>query len=1576
MIHPDPPPELPPDALDESNLYFDHFSTPPLQNPDTYTAVDTPIPPTRTPSAEGTIGTALNPITLSSSDAQPQGDDQDSRMNSPESEESTHPAVLPAGTHVAPDLPELPEEIIVRGRNTSRTPRAPTRRLSNASVWSHISEEPASSHSRSPTRFSSPPPAHVTTNLTQAVAGGTMPPPISINASNAKYGTDLTSSLDINHEDQIVGFEANDQTLKEEFTREINDVVMGFSQYYLTGPLQFRFDNDFSFRQENLQTAVLLTLQALDTGTAFKEGETAVSILTPQAWHRLVMATLAAILRGHLRSPNRATNGNKSLNWSIDSFVVSHNIPKPLSEGGAIRSMALQLAGYYDTKRANPLHTSPEEFFDSLVEKQTNTLQRIANRTTSITQTVHKELLQDEVEMAAIRDRVKKSIFDSLNTEALNDLDTWRGIYREEFKEVMQKYIAANNFGQIDPVFLKSDHKGKKRAKSATPELEADMERIEQLMRTDTQAQIDHLRNDLLLSMKTEMEREIADLRRDELVRAQAEALLQVQNEVNLFKAQETERLRTEALKQVDDDIAAVRRRYRDEHEAYVRTQRNDVRAALKQWKIRHRNARNLEFLRVEAAKLGYALTPESADAFRPNSDPVEAELDWLPTSRATSRASSRAPSPARHPSTPPNIPLQVDTNVTPTPVRIKRVRTDDTDLREPATDVTVEAPSPIPFPIPIPPSPLPNSSPMSLSPMAEDHPIDALADRLDANGGVGASMHAVTRETGAPQTPTQPHIPEAEPEPPLHVDIPRAAPFPVPLPVASSGLAVPVGPAVQSGDSELVQLMRLIQGTITRLEEKVSAQDARIESLSSNPTPAGRKAAKRSEAVAAPPTANTATTSAAAMDEAPSSNARADDPADAMPTASKPPPVNRATRPAPSANLPPSWSSIVTQKAVKQQNTNATLAKNTLTSTGRGTNGKSSGEAAARRNKANITEVTVIRGQGVDNAELEAALYGTPPSVIVGSARSEIERLTSTPIVLLDGRWSTNASSHNFVYRIAGAIPFRTIYAFRNALVGPLKRGNLIPNDGWTYAQIRKTPTTSAEGVVYDSDELTDELRRNTAFKDAILCIDPFWQGNPQNIGRNPHGTVKLAYVDEDGQIALQVKRDGIFMFNEPVNFVITGDNPTIQMCGRCHKIGHTTDSAACQVPRNSIVCHICAGSHHPSSHAFHCPRSNQHQEAGICRCRFTCINCSGNHNARSPFCPMKKSFAPPPIATISSAPPAAPSQPSAKGKEKEQAPPVPAASAPATSAGAAPQARVDDDNTGFTTVARRNKSQRKRDNRQRANRAIPGAPDYDPSLVQPRGQKLTSKVPARPLTKTSPPAAAHTAGGSFGDVAITPGVLPSWKHIPVFFEQHVATIKDTQTAFRKLVPPMEPEAELAALNDLDKQWHGAGDGKFMGIDSIEARLAVQFGFPLRREDIPAHILRFHPQTNPEVEIESIADQYTDERPPPALTPRLYLIHSIPREQRFAFPGELFVPEPTPEELRKEKDIKLKLVEVLLALFGDNSAFSPAIIDQTANIINLKHLMALPNQQEQWSVVQDVLKSFNDITGNPSNFL
>ncbi|KAH8980010.1 hypothetical protein EDB86DRAFT_2764571, partial [Lactarius hatsudake] len=92
------------------------------------------------------------------------------------------------------------------------------------------------------------------------------------------------------------------------------------------------------------------------------------------------------------------------------------------------------------------------------------------------------------------------------------------------------------------------------------------------------------------------------------------------------------------------------------------------------------------------------------------------------------------------------------------------------------------------------------------------------------------------------------------------------------------------------------------------------------------------------------------------------------------------------------------------------------------------------------------------------------------------------------------------------------------------------------------------------------------------------------------------------------------------VFLFNEKTKFVPIGDTPTIVMCSRCHRIGHAADTPTCPLPAHSLRCHICGGSHHSEDHPMHCPRP--HDKVGECRCQFPCLNCGGNHNARSPKC------------------------------------------------------------------------------------------------------------------------------------------------------------------------------------------------------------------------------------------------------------------------------------------------------------------------------------------------------------------
>ncbi|KAH8984285.1 hypothetical protein EDB86DRAFT_2833553 [Lactarius hatsudake] len=254
--------------------------------------------------------------------------------------------------------------------------------------------------------------------------------------------------------------------------------------------------------------------------------------------------------------------------------------------------------------------------------------------------------------------------------------------------------------------------------------------------------------------------------------------------------------------------------------------------------------------------------------------------------------------------------------------------------------------------------------------------------------------------------------------------------------------------------------------------------------------------------------------------------------------------------------------------------------------------------------------------------------------AAIIAETCTEIDCLTGGKIALLSGRWSNNPNKriHNFVYTFRGQVPFKAIYPLRDVLVKPLMTGQLVPNDGWVHGQIRDTNTSDNSRHVYTNDQLESELRRNPAFEDAIFCIAPHWQGSRSMVSSNPWGTVAFVYVDEEGHVTAQAIRDGIFLFNEKTNFIPVGDAPTIIMCGRCHCIGHATNSPACPLPANSVRCHICRGTHHSDDHAAHCPKP--HDKVGECRCLFPCLNCRGSHNARSPHCPLKKGFSPPDLA------------------------------------------------------------------------------------------------------------------------------------------------------------------------------------------------------------------------------------------------------------------------------------------------------------------------------------------------------
>ncbi|KAH9049186.1 hypothetical protein EDB84DRAFT_1658060 [Lactarius hengduanensis] len=1284
----------------------------------------------------------------------------DSKMNSPESEEPTVPAlehtqVGPAtmqaiDTALAPlaeheedtqqlwdnvpslpaDLPPQPEVIEVRGRTTSRTPRVRSRALSNASVWSHATVESVSADG-SPVRFLPPgnsqdfPSVHFNTAL-QMLKAGLLGPSYDPNALDTGY---IAQGLDQQMDDELAhDLAETNETLKEELARDVTEKIVGWGAYHLGAPLQMTKDSDFPAGPKTVHAAAALTITLLDAGASATRGDLLTNGLIPSSWTRLCLGILAAMIRGALRSPPILTRGSKSLNGTPDAFPKHPELDAPLTEGGAIMLMTQQLGGLFTSYKNHPDKSYPDSYFNKLIAVLDGTFDRSTTASNVPAQEAARppskaegptreeqreqhfrneleRLRVDRPEMDSIAAEVKAHMFQLLNNEAMSNLDEWRDVYKFEFVEAMHTAFEAQYPGI---------HPGKGKARANPPPLTLsqvvrDAEpQIKEEVRAQVEARIKNIHNEIRDSLGANDPFWTGGPLRESIAQTVIRATTaQVQDDLSAQLK--------DIHAQAEQQLAEQKTHCQHEYESKLEDFKTGVWDLCKSWKTKYNNARSIHTLRDLAHKRGYALTPIDPEALQREADALSKytlaplvvdgyELSSSPPSRAHSPVSDK-------PHTPPNNPAPLflsDPNVTPTPVRVKRIRTEDLPPSSPYTypppashlenfkeAVLWSSSSPrVAIAAPLPPP----------TPMEEDldYALEVRADFAKAhNGGLRASLHAP-----APiehPSPIPAHIPSAPPRAAVLATLaeqPAMAPSPVVLTAPPPALADPVpAPLAAAPTDGLAQLMAALNSTISRLEAKLdeglSAQSRRIDALLQSrdprPKPAKAQSAKAKEAVAAPPAPNTAKAPGPpAMDETLSHVARVDDPAgepiaelftegsSTLPSINPEnpivirqafqPPADKIVRletdargkPIPTATMPVSWAGVVTQKAAHQQSTAAAHAKQTNTAMGRTTGGRSRPETAARRTASANTEVTVIRGHGVEDPLFELQLFKRAPSTFVAEIRQEVERMSQGKLVILAGRWSQKATAHNFVYTFQGSVSFTNIFPYRNLLVKPLLAGYVVPNDGWTHAQLRDVSTRAPDGTVHNNDTLIEELRRNAPFRDAIFCLVPHWQGSAYTVAHSEKTTVVMAYVDEGGKVSSAAVAAGTYMFNSRARLIVTGDSPSIVMCGRCHRIGHATNTPACPLPANGVRCVRCGGSHHSDDHVTFC--TGYHPTAGVCTCSFKCLNCQGRHGTRSAACPLKKGFAPPPLVERedpTTVPP--PPAPSAKGKGKEAAPPPP---------------------------------------------------------------------------------------------------------------------------------------------------------------------------------------------------------------------------------------------------------------------------------------------------------------------------
>ncbi|KAI9429921.1 hypothetical protein H4582DRAFT_2064452 [Lactarius indigo] len=521
-------------------------------------------------------------------------------------------------------LPAEPETIVVRDRPAGghATPRARSRATSTASAWTHVTEETVSdsgSLDRITQRMSDSNLAVRFSTVNDAIRVGMLPPP---------YHTDFPTvdnvSLQLGDE-ETADLNSLADLLAEELTQAVGQTALGWGGYRITNPLPLHKDSDMPVATETFHAAASLVLTALDAGAARKDGELITKILTPHSWTRLTMSVLSAIIRGALRSPAPLKNKTQPLNNNPDSFPIHQDLLRPKNEGGAIILMANQIAGLFGTAGNHPDSAMPDSYFDHITNLVYDKLPhskktvaapvppalteqeeaRLRNQCKEQFLTEYREQIRlDMVAMEQIKDAVKAEIFANFNQEALSNLDEWHAVYRRKFVDAMHSAMDVLNPGLGDVARLK----GKDKAPPPPLTTSQIVRDTEPAIRAEVQARVNEYKTNIdeeirkgimedpnSMFLNIEYRRKLTD---DVLNEYRTNLSASLQGEKELLKEQMEVAAR--------DERSAIR----EQAIADCETHKDTVRTSVKYWKTHYRNARELSFLRKEANRLGFALTP------------------------------------------------------------------------------------------------------------------------------------------------------------------------------------------------------------------------------------------------------------------------------------------------------------------------------------------------------------------------------------------------------------------------------------------------------------------------------------------------------------------------------------------------------------------------------------------------------------------------------------------------------------------------------------------------------------------------------------------------------------------------------------------------------------------------------------------------------------------------------------------------------------------------------------------------------------------------------------------------------
>ena len=317
--------------------------------------------------------------------------------------------------------------------------------------------------------------------------------------------------------------------------------------------------------------------------------------------------------------------------------------------------------------------------------------------------------------------------------------------------------------------------------------------------------------------------------------------------------------------------------------------------------------------------------------------------------------------------------------------------------------------------------------------------------------------------------------------------------------------------------------------------------------------------------------------------------------------------PVNKPLRP---------LFSTVTAKSIDQQQNQAPYLKVAKRI-------QRSPQVQLRAGASSTTEITIIRRGGVDGPEEDDIRQRSPESIVAEVQQSLVKR-TAHPPKVLSGRWSSRvAITGNFIFLLQGVLDAHQVSTLSPFLCNPFPGDcYAVPSDGWMWAHVRGVPTSDANGVVYDNDQLAEALFENPCFQNLFIPGAPTWLQHPNFVASQDKATIFFAYVDRDNTVTKAATKESVVMFGRQVQFVPVGNKPVTDQCTRCWALGHKNRD--CSLVAGVVHCYVCNGSHHGDVHDFEC--AGKHKTPGVCDCKFKCALCGDTkHNASSIHCPRK---------------------------------------------------------------------------------------------------------------------------------------------------------------------------------------------------------------------------------------------------------------------------------------------------------------------------------------------------------------